>query len=342
MADNNFEKDMIGRLREKTEEADLEQYLQKTYRGYTKRSVLDYLAILHKRQQDTERTFNQNLQTLLDEKDTLTKNNDELRGLLTKAEADYRNLTVKLQNIEINDDELSPDDFIALQNSISAKDAEIKELNYAIEKKDTELARLKEGSAGQKSQLEQARQETKLHIDMLLKEKDESAKQSETISGLSRQIEDLQSENAYLKGIVSEGNVAELNETINKLTASMNISQELVDSLRAELDSRDKQIALLSKQNAVNGQSIEKLTKTLSEINQQNEKIRTSNQSLGSELQSQYDKLLKQLQEKSDLLVEKAILQRKLDDANARIAVLELDLERVTRHRDVPHNPPKK
>ena len=48
---HNEEIDFVQMLRSKTEESDLKQVLRSSIGGYTKQSVMDYLAIMRKNQQ---------------------------------------------------------------------------------------------------------------------------------------------------------------------------------------------------------------------------------------------------------------------------------------------------
>ena len=67
MADRT-EDNLIGMLRQRTEEEELKQHLKTTVGGFTKSSVMEYLAEFRKREKYSSETFNQNMQTLLGKK----------------------------------------------------------------------------------------------------------------------------------------------------------------------------------------------------------------------------------------------------------------------------------
>jgi len=91
---------LIEELRLKTEESDLEQQLKTRFGGYTKQSVLDYLNILRKNQQTMSDTFKQNLQTLYNEKEVISKNNDALQQKMEKTAAEHQEMKSKYTALE--------------------------------------------------------------------------------------------------------------------------------------------------------------------------------------------------------------------------------------------------
>ena len=100
MKNSNDEKNIVDMIRDKSEEADLNQLLKGSFGGYTKKSVQEYLSIIRKQQQTTKDTFQKNLQTLFEEKESLRKSNESLIARNNKLSAEYDNLSESLKSIK--------------------------------------------------------------------------------------------------------------------------------------------------------------------------------------------------------------------------------------------------
>ena len=79
---------VVDILRDKTEEADLDQILKTQMGGYTKKSVQDYIAQVKRQQQRAAEVFNQDMQAILDVKEQLLAENSKLKNRLTKSVTD--------------------------------------------------------------------------------------------------------------------------------------------------------------------------------------------------------------------------------------------------------------
>jgi hypothetical protein len=88
---------LVGMLRQRTVEEDLKLNLKTTMGGYTKKSVTEYMNQLREQQLKYAETFNRNMQTILEEKEALKKENEQLLLKITKAEADYQALAESLK-----------------------------------------------------------------------------------------------------------------------------------------------------------------------------------------------------------------------------------------------------
>jgi hypothetical protein len=80
----------IGQIRQRTEEEELRQRLKSTVGGYSKSSVMEYLAEIRKQQQTSYETFNQNMQALLEEKENLKADNEKLLMQVAQAKAEFQ------------------------------------------------------------------------------------------------------------------------------------------------------------------------------------------------------------------------------------------------------------
>lgn len=94
--EKGVELDFVELLRSKTEENDMKHFLKSTMGGYSKQSVLDYLAILRKNQQSMAETFYENQQLLYVEKEKLRKDNEKLQTKLSELDTKYLDLTTQV------------------------------------------------------------------------------------------------------------------------------------------------------------------------------------------------------------------------------------------------------
>ena len=122
----NDEINIVEMLRTKTEEADMNSYLKSSFGGYTKKSVLDYLAILRKQQQTMVENFNRDLQTILEEKESIKKSNSALQTKLNKIESEYKNLSDAMLSSRLDDQAISEQDIPALLGMAAALEEELK------------------------------------------------------------------------------------------------------------------------------------------------------------------------------------------------------------------------
>lgn len=328
---NNTETNLVGMLREKTEEADLKQYLKSTMGGYTKKSVTEYIAVMRKKQQATTETFNQNVQTLLEEKETLKKENESLLYKITQIESDFQILSETMKIHDLENSEFSLSDIISLKSSISAHEAENKKQlseNKDLKKK---IDRLKEVIADKDTDLEKSSQETKIQKELLAAEKIETKKQRELVSQLSGTVEDLRDEIRYLKEMVAEGKVTKLSNQINELMVSISLQEELLSHKSQEIETKETMILTLTEENSSIKESMEHLAKSLDSLMMQNEKLVSSTHVLSRSLENEQKKSTILLNEKSEETVEKLILNRKLTEVNQKLSMMEMDSRKTTK-----------
>lgn len=178
----------LSLLREKTEEADLNTFLKTTVGGYTKKSVLDYLAFIKKQQQDLREAFSSELQRIQGEKEELLRENDSLEADLNEA----------MERIQKNEDELGKcreelDGFSAR----AEEKAELQKENASLE---ADLNEAMERIRRDERELEQCRAE--------LEKAKANAEQSEKDAG-------------EFRGMLDEANAKneELNQALADLTA---------------------------------------------------------------------------------------------------------------------------
>ena len=304
---------LIEELRLKTEESDLEQQLKTRFGGYTKQSVLDYLNILRKNQQTMSDTFKQNLQTLYNEKEVISKNNDALQQKMEKIAAEYQEMKSK---------------YTALEELCSRQEIELVSLQQQV-------APLAEDNKRLSEQTEVAKQEAAAAKEMLVYEKQEVKRQEDLVAQLSGELEERLDEIQFLKDTRSEDETAGLTAKINELTEFLASQTETMAKLNSERSSREQFVSALNETNETQKQKILELIKTLEAGQIQNEKLVHSNDTLSRQLQDEYDQNIALIKVKSDLVVERLVVQRKLDEANSRIAMLELENKRNARLQEL-------
>ncbi len=325
---NDDELNVIEMLRDKTEEADLSQYLKSTVGGYTKKSVLEYLNVLRKQQQKSKETFATNLQTLFNEKESIKKNNDALLTRINKIEAEYQNLSESMRSIKLDDSEFSAQDLISLKSNITTLEEELKITNGNKHTLDKKIIELKNDIENLTVRLEQSRQETEAQKEMLRAEKIESKSQRDVVSDISRQLEEERNEVKYLKGIMSEGKVAQLNSKIVELTEELMKQTEVIDKYNSDRILKEETITNLTNEIEVLKQRISSLYQSTENMNSHNDKLLLANENLTNLLEEEYKKSIALINEKSNITIEKLIAQKKLSDALSRISLLELQVEK--------------
>ena len=309
---------VVDILRDKNDEADLDRVLKSQMGGYTKKSVMDYVAQLKRQQQASAQTFNRDMQALLDEKEQLLAENAKLKTRLTKAVTDYKTLSDNVATVKVGESSLSVDDILKLRNHVRVLEKDKQEALNQVKQHERTLEQ-KQHLVGEKNRLiEQHKQESEMYQGMLAASRTDAEQLRKDISAQATQIEQLQGEVNFFKAIVSDGNVSKLNGRIDELTLNMEkLNAELakrVQELQASMD----QIAVLKEQQETNRQINDSLRASLEQAVAQNEKMEAVNSMLHEELEQQMQEGLRMLRAQSELKVENAILTRKLDAEKMR------------------------
>lgn len=310
MSDN-----IVDLIRERTDEQDVNQILKPTMGGYSKKSVLDYLAQLKRQQQNIVHNFNQDMQRILEEKDHLQTEKSTLQAKLTKVEADYRDLQESLITYKLENSDYSLEDVRNLKSTIASQEKDLDEAVTRIRLNEQESEQQKALLQDKDSQIEQARQETRLTQEQLLSERTEMSGLRKQISSMSQSTLELQNEVQFLKKITSDGAVGELNARVSELLSTVDKQQALIDSKNNALAAKSETIDTYTAKSAADRVSIEHLSGTVDALNLQLEKLDASHKALLSRLKKALADNVQLSCEKSDLNVEKAVLARKLESA---------------------------
>lgn len=327
MPEINSESNIVEALRSKTEETDMNQYLKKTLGGYTKSSVLEYLGILRKQQQAMSDTFSRNQQLLFEEKESLKKDNDVLKLRLMQIEAENKNLSESMRCSDLGEKEVSPSDIIALKNHAFALEEELNKskINRSqLENKINQLTNIvKECSV----KLEQAQQEKLGTREMLKTGMLESKKLRHMVAQLSGKVEEKETEIKYLNSFICEGKTEELTARINELATQLAAETEVIEKCNNEIALKAQNIETLTEDNKTLTHNLAILTKTLEELSDQNEKLIHINKAISEELENEYKKSIVLIKEKSSIAVDNLTAIKKLNEAESKIALLELKLK---------------
>lgn len=327
MIENN-DKKVIELLRDKTDETDFNNVLKKSFGGYTKQSVQEYMAIVRKQQQQTKETFSRNLQTLFEEKETMRNNYETLLARHNKLAVEYDNLAESLKHIQV-DDAVSIKDVMSLKSNIVSLEEEVKVTKREKQSLEREIDHLNNEISNLTKKLEHSKQETEAHKEMLKAERAETKKQRDMVADISKQLEDEKREVKYLKSTVAEGKLAELNSKVDELTAQLMTQTNVIKQLNAQIDLKDKTINTLNDEIAVLKQKFGNVVESLKNANLQNDKLIIANELLRTQLEEEYKKTIGLINEKADVVMDRLIAQKKLSEAESKKASLELQLEKL-------------
>ena len=333
MPDKNDDINIIETLRLKTEEIDMDKYLKTTFGGYTKQSVLDYLNVLRKQQQTTADTFYRNIQTAYNEKDALMKANEALQCKIDKLESEYKNLSDSMLTVKLEDAEITMQDIISLKNTISAQEEELHKSKADKSALENKIDNLNNVIDDLQKKIEQTEQEVLAAKEMLITEKHESKDQRNKITELSIAMESKLDEIKYLKAQQSEGKIHELNSKISDLTNQLTSQAEIMAKLNEQIELKEANIAIVTDDNEMHKERINNLVKTVQNLEESSEKLLLKNEQLIKQLEECHKKTIELISERSDETVERLITQRNLDEANSKIAMLEIELQGLNKSK---------
>ena len=322
-------------LRTKTEEADMNSYLKSSFGGYTKKSVLDYLAILRRQQQTMAENFNRDLQTILEEKESIKKSNGALQTKLNKIESEYKNLSEAVLSSRSDDQAISTQDIPALLSMAAALEEELKKNKgeYGqLERKNEQLENTNQNLA---LKLEQANEETSAQKEMLAAEKQESKKQRDLVAELSGLLESERDETKYWKSLQYDEQITELTAKVDELTNQLGIQTELIARQNSDIAVKGETIDNLNAVADNLNNTVASLTESFRSAGSQNEKLILANKALREHLEEEYKKTITLIQEKSDAKLEKTIALKKLNAAEGSLSRMDLQQNRDSKTNEL-------
>ena len=301
--------DFVGKLREITEEGDLDSILKSSFGGYTKKSVMEYLSFVKKQQQKTKDAYTDVLAQLQQERDALQAETETLKaGQNAAAEELQQKLKAQAACMEAERAALEADMNEALER-ITSDGEKLHALEVTLEE--------------QRQKAEQYQQETatsRLLLDAAnAKIEDQRSELEEKAAALAEQKKTEQG----LRAALAEDKTAELRERIRTLMGEVELLQNEVTLRDRELENRALRLETLTKQEQSNHAALEELRQRLQAQTEQNEWIECENDELGKRLQEQMEQGIALGRENSHLKAANAILQRKLDGELARRQAVE-------------------
>lgn len=252
----------VDDLRNKTEEADLNSFLKPVMGGYTKKSVLDYLAYLKGQQQNTKDADAEAYTRLQGDKERLQKENKTLEADLKEA----------VERIGKNEEELGViraelEKWRTEAEVSSKRAAEYERKLQTVCAENEELTQAIAEFCG-----ESARELPPLPADFVMptqKDEDEADEQMQTLLDITGAMQTEVTERAKLL----EQQVLTLNELIR---TQLKNSRGVTDRLRVELREQMDQTSLLESER-------DELTKRISVVSEQNVRFNNENTRLKAE-----------------------------------------------------------
>lgn len=330
----NYDANIVGMLRDKTEEADLNQVLKSSFGGYTKKSVQEYFSVIRKQQQTSQQTFSKNLQTLFEEKESIKKNNETLLARYNKLLAEYDNLSESLKNIKIDDSEISAKDVVSLKSRIVSLEEENKKTEGEKKSLEKIIDQLNRDKSDLENSLKRSKEETKAQLELFKSERNDSITLRDTIADISRQLEEEKNEVKYLKGIMSEGKYAELNSNIDELNQQLSTQTDVISKLNAQNILKDNTIEILNDEIAAFKHRLNSMLESVQGLNLQNDKLMVANEMLKEKLHEEYKKSIDLINEKAYVSIDKLIAQKKLGSAESKIVSLEMALDKLRKSEE--------
>jgi chromosome segregation ATPase len=331
----NNEINIVEMLRTKTEEADMNSYLKSSFGGYTKKSVLDYLAILRRQQQIMAENFNRDLQTILEEKESIKKSNSALQTKLNKIESEYKNLSEAVLSSRSDDQANSKQDIPALLGMAAALEEELKKSKVEYSQLERKNEQFEHTNQNLTLKLEQANKETSAQKEMLAAEKLESKKQRNLVAELSGLLESERDETKYWKSLQYDEQIIELTAKVDELTNQLGIQTELIARQNSDIAMKGETIDNLNAVADNLNNTVASLTESFRNAGLQNEKLILANKALREHLEEEYKKTITLIQEKSDANLGKTIALKKLSAAEGILSRTDLQQNRDSKADEI-------
>jgi len=329
--------DVVGKIREKTEEEDINSILKTSLGRYTKKSVMEYLAQIRKKQQSVTDTFNSNMQLVFEEKERIKAENEELSNRIQKVEADYRTLSETISVHKLDKSEYTLNDIMDLKVNIETIEKEKKDLGHEINLKTQEIESLNLKIREEEINLKQSNKENDILNEQIISLKTEIKDKSKEISELSSEVFELRNETKFLREVVSEGNIAELNEKINELIITADKQSAIIDSKNVEISVFEEKNSVLVEKAESLQDVVEKLSATVNNLIFQNTKKDAAIKALEERLKLELERSFELIKSRSDATLDKFILERKLESVNiknAREEILKLSENSSKKDKD--------
>ncbi|MGN0267463.1 MAG: hypothetical protein ACI4D7_07290 [Lachnospiraceae bacterium] len=313
-----MEKEVIDFLRDRAEE-NLDDVLKSSMGGYTKKSVQDYVSQLRRQQQTAGRRFNEDMKNVLAEKEALKEELTRMKARLSSKEAQYLALSESLQEYRQAEEENSVENLVDLKRQLAKQEDTISTLSAEKQLLIQKQSQAEQNVKELKKELEQKAQEHSLTKELFHEEKKKNKQTIQQMQEVSSRLTIAQDEIAFLKGQLTEGEVAKLKANVGKLQNELKVQQELLEQRKKELNMREQQIQSDAKQLDMKDNQVkrlreknEKLQQIVDQMTEENQQLEAYQQELTEKLQEEFQKNLDMLHAKSKLQLENLKMSQKL------------------------------
>ena len=306
--------DIVEKIREKTEEEDINSILKTAFiGGYSKKSVMEYLAETRKKQQSIKDTFNSNIQSVFEEKERLKSENETLSLRLEKSESDYKTLSEAINIYKLDDSEYTLNDVMTFKINIETLKKEKQDLESALVLKDQEIERLEFIAKEEEEKTDRAEREIDILNEQIILAKSETMDKAKKSSELSRALLEAKNEVKFLREVVSDGNISKLNDRINELVITSGKQGSIIKEKNIRISDFEQKIKVLEERAEALKSVSEKLSLTLDELMLQDSKKDAAIDALEERLRSELERSLELIKSRSGAILDKSILERKLE-----------------------------
>ena len=294
---------VVDILREKTGEGDLDSILKSSIGGYTKRSVMEYLAFVKKQQQNLREAYTAEIERIQGEKDELLSEVNALQEREAHAEEAFR---VRAEEEKAQ-----------LREEYTALEKDMDEALTRIKEDELKLNRSAEELAAEQLKTAQVRQEVDTREAQLNTANRTISELEARISAKNQELADQQETARVLRESLAEDISGQLRDQIQTLMQSVEQLQKEIGLRDQELENRAKRIELLTGQERSNHAALEELHSRLTRQMEQNEWAESENEGLAEQLRTQMEQSVSLSRENARLKAANAILQRRLDTEQA-------------------------
>ena len=294
---------VVDILREKTGEGDLDSILKSSIGGYTKRSVMEYLAFVKKQQQNLREAYTAEIERIQGEKDELLSEVNALQEREAHAEEAFR-VRAEEEKAQLREE------YAALEKDMDEALTRIKEDELKLNRSADELA-------AEQLKTAQVRQEVDTREAQLNTANRTISELEARISAKNQELADQQETARVLRESLAEDISGQLRDQIQTLMQSVEQLQKEIGLRDQELENRTKRIELLTGQERSNHAALEELQSRLTRQMEQNEWAESENEGLAEQLRTQMEQSVSLSRENARLKAANAILQRRLDTEQA-------------------------
>lgn len=294
---------VVDILREKTGEGDLDSILKSSIGGYTKRSVMEYLAFVKKQQQNLREAYTAEIERIQGEKDELLSEVNALQEREAHAEEAFR-VRAEEEKAQLREE------YAALEKDMDEALTRIKEDELKLNRSADELA-------AEQLKTAQVRQEVDTREAQLNTANRTISELEARISAKNQELADQQETARVLRESLAEDISGQLRDQIQTLMQSVEQLQKEIGLRDQELENRTKRIELLTGQERSNHAALEELQSRLTRQMEQNEWAESENEGLAEQLRAQMEQSVSISRENARLKAANAILQRRLDTEQA-------------------------